>query len=192
MNIGVDLDDTIANTAKSFYKYGNKFNKEKNIKHRIKRKEWDFDKAFGWNEENTQEFFERYLKELFIGLEPKKDAVESINQLHDEGNKIILITARSEEHVPGVYGVCEDWLKKYKVKVDKIITDGSNKAEKCKENNIDIFIDDSVYHCENVLKNVKIPVFLMDSQYNKKYKNKEIKRVFSWKQILKEIKKVAV
>ena len=142
MNIGIDLDDTIANTAESFLKYGKKFNEERNIEHKIMQKEWDFDKAFGWNEENIEDFLKTYLEDLFVGLKPKEDAARIINKLREEGNKIIIITARSVDHIENVYEICKDWLGKYNINVDKIETDGKDKALKCKENNIDIFIDD--------------------------------------------------
>ncbi len=47
-----------------------------------------------------------------------------------------------------------------------------------------------IYHCENVYNKLNIPVLLMDSPYNKKYKNDKIKRVFNWREIYKEIKKI--
>ena len=87
MNIGIDIDDTISNTAESFFKYGKKFNEERNIKHTIMPKEWDFDKAFGWDEEQAHDFLKTYLEELFIGLEPKEGAVEIINKLKEEVRK---------------------------------------------------------------------------------------------------------
>ena len=190
MNIGIDLDDTIANTAESFLKYGKKFNEERNIEHKIMQKEWDFDKAFGWNEENIEDFLKTYLEDLFVGLKPKEDAARIINKLRDEGNKIIIITARSVDHIENVYEICKDWLEKYNINVDKIETDGKDKALKCKENNIDIFIDDGVYHCEKVHHELNIPVLLMDSWYNEGYENKELKIVYNWEEIYEEINKI--
>ena len=156
MNIGIDIDDTISNTAESFFKYGKKFNEERNIKHTIMPKEWDFDKAFGWDEEQAHDFLKTYLEELFIGLEPKEGAVEIINKLKEEGNKIIVITARSVDHLENVHQICKEWLRRHNINVDKIETDGKDKALKCKENNIDIFIDDrciSLRKCTQHAKN---------------------------------------
>ncbi len=142
MNIGIDLDDTIAETADGFFEYGKRFNEERNIEHKIMQKEWDFDKAFGWNEEQINDFLDKYLEELFVGLKPKKDAVEIIDKLKEEGNKIIIITARSVEHIENVYEICKNWLEKYNINVDAIETDGKDKAIMCKRNNVQVFIDD--------------------------------------------------
>ena len=46
-----------------------------------------------------------------------------------------------------------------------------------------------IYHCENVYSNLKIPVLLMNSRYNKDYENANIKRVYNWKEIYNEISK---
>ena len=46
-----------------------------------------------------------------------------------------------------------------------------------------------IYHCENVYSNLKIPVLLMNSIYNKDYENPNIKRVYNWKEIYNEISK---
>ena len=190
MNIGIDLDDTIAETAKGFFYYGSKFNQERNINHKIQKKEWDFDKAFGWNEEHIEDFFKTYLEKLFTGLDPKQDAVDIINLLKREGHKIVVITARSVEHIKNAYEICDNWLKEHNIMVDKIVINGNDKAEKCKENDIDIFIDDSIYHCENVYNKLKIPVLLMNSWYNEKQEVNNIKRVFNWHEIYSEIKKI--
>jgi uncharacterized HAD superfamily protein len=192
MNIGIDLDDTIADTAKGFLKYGIKFNKEENIAHKIKDCEWDFDKAFGWTEENMYQFFDKYLQNVFETIKPKKDAIKVINLLKKEGNKIIIITARSSKHLQGTYEICKKWFEKYKIQVDKIIIDGNDKAIECKNNKINIFIDDGIYHCEKVFNELRIPVLLMNSKYNKDYRNENIKRVFSWKEIYEEIEKIKV
>lgn len=47
-----------------------------------------------------------------------------------------------------------------------------------------------IYNCETVYNLLKIPVFLMNSRYNKNYKNEKIKRVYNWNQIYKEIKNI--
>lgn len=141
MNIGIDLDDTISKTDKMLYKYAKKFNKENKIKYKIRKNEWDFDKAFGWNEENEKDFFSKYIKCVFESVKIKKNAKKYINILKKD-NKIFIITARSEQNVKNVLTICKEWLEKYGVKVDKIIVDGNDKANQCRQNNIDIFIDD--------------------------------------------------
>lgn len=187
MRIGIDLDDTITKTDEILFKYAKKYNEEEKILFKINRGEWDWNKAFGWDEEKCETFFSRYLKKIFEEAEIKENAKEKINALKKDGNKIIIITARDTKSLKEVHKVCENWLINNKVNVDKIVVDGEDKAQKCLENKIDIFIDDNVYNCESVYKNLKIPVLLMDSRYNKDYQNSNIKRVYNWNEIYNEI-----
>ena len=187
MRIGIDLDDTITKTDEILFKYAKKYNEEEKILFKINRGEWDWNKAFGWDEEKCETFFSRYLKKIFEEAEIKENAKEKINALKNDGNKIIIITARDTKSLKEVHKVCENWLINNKVNVDKIVVDGEDKAQKCLENKIDIFIDDNVYNCESVYKNLKIPVLLMNSRYNKDYQNPNIKRVYNWNEIYNEI-----
>ena len=187
MRIGIDLDDTITKTDEILFKYAKIYNEEEKILFNINREEWNLTKAFGWNEENIKEFFSKYLKSIYEKAEIKENAKEKINALKNDGNKIIIITARDTKSLNEVHEVCKDWLINNKVNVDKIVVDGEDKAQKCLENKIDIFIDDNVYNCESVYKNLKIPVLLMNSRYNKEYQNPNIKRVYNWNEIYNEI-----
>ncbi|MEE1390063.1 MAG: hypothetical protein U0M00_05945 [Clostridia bacterium] len=187
MRIGIDLDDTITKTDEILFKYAKMYNEEEKILFKINRGEWDWNKAFGWDEEKCETFFSRYLKKIFEEAEIKENAKEKINALKNDGNKIIIITARDTKSLKEVHKVCENWLINNKVNVDKIVVDGEDKVQKCLENKIDIFIDDGVYNCENVYNNLKIPVLLMDSRYNKDYQNPNIKRVYDWNEIYNEI-----
>lgn len=187
MRIGIDLDDTITKTDEILFKYAKIYNKEEKILFNINREEWNLTKAFGWNKENIKEFFSKYLKSIYEEAEIKENAKERINKLKDDGNEIIIITARDTKSLKEVHEVCKDWLINNKINVDKIVVDGENKAQKCLENKIDIFIDDNICNCENVYNNLKIPVLLMNSRYNKDYQNPKIKRVYNWNEIYNEI-----
>ena len=187
MRIGIDLDDTITKTDEILFKYAKMYNEEEKILFKINRGEWDWNKAFGWDEEKCEAFFSRYLKKIFEEAEIKENAKEKINALKDDGNKIIIITARDTKSLKEVHKVCENWLINNKLNVDKIVVDGEDKAQKCLENKIDIFIDDNICNCENVYNNLKIPVLLMNGRYNKDYQNPKIKRVYNWNEIYNEI-----
>lgn len=187
MRIGIDLDDTITKTDEILFKYAKIYNEEEKILFNINREEWNLTKAFGWNEENIKEFFSKYLKSIYEKAEIKENAKERINKLKDDGNEIIIITARDTKSLKEVHEVCKDWLINNKINVDKIVVDGEDKAQKCLENKIDIFIDDNICNCENVYNNLKIPVLLMNSRYNKDYQNPKIKRVYNWNEIYNEI-----
>lgn len=189
MIIGIDLDDTINNLATTFTKYAKIYNQSQNISHIIQENEWGFDKAFGWDEFHESNFQNMYLKILFTEVNLKEKAKEIINKLKDDGNEIVIITARSRRYIPDVFEVSDEWLQKNKIKYDKLVIEGKDKVDKCIENNVDIFIDDIANNCEQVYSKAKIPVYLFDSIFNKEYFNPNIKRVLNWEEVYKEIKK---
>lgn len=190
MNIGIDIDDTINRLSDILPKYAKKFNKENKIKYKIQRDKWNFDEACGWNEENSEKFLAQYIKKCFTKVKIKKGAKKYINKLKEEGNNIIIITARHEKHCKQVYEVSEKWLKKHKIKFDKLISDSYDKYIPCEENKIDIFIDDNVEVCKDIISNIEIPVILFDSVYNRD--EKDLNRVYNWKQAYNEIKKYKI
>jgi len=190
MRIGIDIDDTINMMSKTLLQAAIEYNKEKNIVHDIQAHEWNFDKSFGWNEEHEVDFISNHSKKALMGAEPKERAQELIAKLKEEGHTIIIITARHEDEVKDAYGISAEWLQMHNIPYDKLVVNSRDKAEKCKENNIDVFVDDHVRHCENVYDTLKIPVYIFDSIYNQEFKHENIKRVYSWEEIYNNIQEM--
>lgn len=188
MNIGIDIDDTINKLSETLIGYAEKYNTDNEIRYEIKPNKWEFEEAFGWDEEHIKKFMSTYIKKCFQEVKIKSDAKEYINKLHNEGNKIIIITARREENCKDIYDVSKNWLVENGIKMDKLEVGCYKKSEQCKENKVDIFIDDNVDNCKDVSKNLQIPVLLFDSIYNQE--EKDLKRVYNWKEAYKEIKKL--
>ena len=170
-------------------RYAREYNTINGIEYNIHENEWDFDKAFGWDEQNSVKFMNAYIRQALTEAKPKEDAVEIIKKLKTEGHTIMIITARHDNNIQDVYNISKDWLKRYDIPYDKLVVNSTDKAEKCKENGINLFIDDIINNCENVHNELNIPVYLFDSPYNQKHENTAIKRVFSWKELYGEIGK---
>ena len=186
MNIGIDIDDTINNLHEIIFEKGKEFNRKNNIIFDERPDEWHWDKAFGWDEELVSKFLKENIGKAYINAGIKKDAKDIINKLHEEGNKIIIITSRNEKHFGDPYDISKTWLDKHNIMFDKLIVGANDKADACLENNVDIFIDDHVDFCEGLSK-VNIRVLMFDSPYNQK--ETRYKRVCSWKEVYKEINK---
>lgn len=190
MVIGFDLDDTINNLADVFNKYALKFNEENNICYEIQKHEWGFDKAFGWDKEDAETFLYKYLEALFKENTIKEKAKDVINKLYDQGHKILIITARSTKHVTNVLDLSTKWLKDNEIKYHELIIEGKNKVDKCKEKNVDIFIDDRPNNCEKVAELENVKVYMFVNEYNQDYINKDIERVYDWYDIEKQINNI--
>ena len=183
MNIGIDIDDTINNLHDILIEKGTEFNKREKIDFKINPTQWDFDKAFGWDDLTAKNFMDENMENAYLNAGIKENAAEVINRLHTEGEKIIIITARA---IKDAYKISETWLKQKNVKFDKLIVGALDKARICLENNIDIFIDDLVDNCKSVSE-TKAKVLMFNSPYNQEEKG--CKRVYNWDEIYKEIKK---
>ena len=187
MNIGIDIDDTINKLSDILSKCAIKYNLDNEIEYNVQLDKWDFHEAFGWDEYHIKNFLEKHMRRCFEETGIKDGAKYYINKLKDEGNKIVIITARQEEHCADTYNISKNWLMKNGIKLDKLEVGCTNKVKECKENNIDIFIDDNAENCRAVSKILKIPVYLFDSIYNKS--EKDLKRVYTWEEVYMEIKK---
>lgn len=187
MNIGIDIDDTINKLSEILLKYALQFNKENGIEHEIKNYEYDFHKAFGWTDEQETAFKEKYIAKCLKEANIKDGAREYIHKLKEEGNKIVIITARNvKETCPDVYNISNEWLIKHGIEMDKLEVGCTQKVDKCKENEIDVFIDDNKEHCKAVKENLGIPVIMFDSIYNQDIDDFE--RVYTWEEAYNTIK----
>jgi len=189
MNIGIDIDDTISDTYALAVPYAREFVKNE-LNREIKE---DFTgsidhhyikNAFGLSNEEDTAFWDKFFLKIVTSAEPKDFAVEVISKLKESGNRIVIITARYGENA---YEISEKWLKNNGIKYDKLIVKAKDKATVAKEENIDLFIDDSILNCESV-SDVGIKSFLFSSKANQYYDIKKAQRVESWSEVYKKIK----
>ena len=183
MNIGVDIDDTITNTYETLLtiismKYG--LNHKKLISMNL-----SYDEV-----ESNLDNYDLYKKDLFSVMAKsvtlKENVVEILNKLRDEGNKIILITARNFEEYDDPYKVSVEFLEKNNIPYDKLFVNIHEKGSFCKENNINIFIDDNVRNCDSV-KNVGIRTIQFDTSFTPKVSG--VEHVSSWDEFYKLLHK---
>lgn len=180
MKIGIDIDDTITNSTKTVKKYlklyGKKYSDEETLMNNIN----DIIRGFFVNEAISA-FFSDYSLKISSELEVKEDAVEIINKLKEEGNEIIIITARSNNYYKDVDTFCKEFLDSKGIKYDKLITGQKYKIEACKKEKIDIMFDDAVDTCEDINKN-GIEAILFNSEINENIKT-DCKRISTWKEV---------
>ena len=185
MKIGIDMDDVIVDTSITMKKYIEKFDAKEDIyKHmeEVMRGETPT--------ENINRFFKENIIEIFKNVEVKENAREVIKRLLENGNEIYIITSRgnTKDIFRGSKEITIEYLKINSINYTKVIYDSYNKAEICKENKIDIMIDDSIKHCENIL-NKNIKSILFTSEVNKNIETK-LTRVNNWLELEKVINKI--
>ena len=189
MRIGVDIDDTIASTNEKLLETAFRYDKEVLNGRGYKNKDaYKFVDIFYWDKTNVNNFFNYVRKSnFFLELEVIDGALEYLNKLYYEGNEIYFITYRSGKN-KNVYNMTREWLNNKGFKYHKLFMDGSNKGLICKENQVDLFIDNSYEHIESA-NMYGIPNILFNTVYNKDIP--DVNRKYDWKEIYEYIKEVS-
>ncbi len=194
MNFGIDIDDTISNTFDTFLPFMKKFvesdlNKKLDLNLTNKIDYYDLVKKYNLSNEEAQKFWEDYYITILENVVPKKSSVEVINKIKENGNKVILITARVDDERVNVRAITEKWLDRNNIKYDKLIINSQNKLEIAENENIDIFLDDSIRNCEMVSSgDIKTYMFL--SVNNEYYENENIVKIKTWDEFYENIREV--
>ena len=197
MRIGIDIDGVLTDVERWQLDYGSKFYYERYQKEIVDFEGYDTNQIFNVDDKLDEEFWREYFKEYSLNVEARKFANEVIDKLKQEGHQIYIITARGSflSHSADVMSVEENqqivlnWLKNHHINYDKIIFSPEDKLDICKENNIDLMIEDKVDNINKISK--IIPVICFHAGYNKDCKNSNIIRCYSWYDIYSKINKLA-
>jgi hypothetical protein len=174
MKIGLDMDNTICSTSEKVTEYEEIFIKDNNI-----------DSYTLWhNNYYTNSFLNEYLEKIYTEVEPKPNAITCISKLKEQGHKIYIITARSNNYVKDMYKLINNYFKEYNIKIDGIFINSKDKVDVCIDNNINIMVDDN-FHNYDMLTSNNIETILYD-EYNEYPYIK--RRILSWKELNKAIK----
>lgn len=195
MNIGIDIDDTIANTYEVLFNYAQKYTIE-DLKRsgKINRNGKLYTHMYcttlhNWTKEEEKDFLDKYYDTILNEVRPKRYSVEVINKLKEENNNIYIITARFNSDKFNVEETTKKWLEKFGIKYDKLFLNSDNKAKISKENNVDIFIDDSFKNCQE-LSGAGIKTYIFDTRINENLEYDKLERVYSWPHLYQEIEKL--
>ena len=171
MRIGIDIDDTITETSGLIQQVlveNNLLDKSSDFDYYSKDELVDFDRLIREN-----------IEEVLTNCPIKKNAKEVINYLKSKGNKIYIITARSNYYSKNVYQITIDYLKKHEIEYDELLFGYEEKKDICLEKKLDVMFDDSK-RIIGSLKDTKVEEILFDASYNKDYDGK---RVNNWLEV---------
>ena len=190
MNIGLDIDNVI--TA-----FDNSILKEFLLEDKNKRNTGIINKhakhinngMFDWSREEVDEFYNNNMERIAKDLKPRRNCKKYMDKLLQDGHKLYLISHRAYPHYKNPEQTTLDWLEKNKINYTKLILSKTpDKAKECKENNIDIMIDDRADYCRK-MRESGINCILMFTKYNRK-DIENLPFVTSWKNLYEEITKL--
>ena len=170
-NIAFDVDGVMTNLAKFQLDTGRKYFGEDSVKDPTK---YDVKDIFDVSKEEREKYWLKYIWPYCITEEMRKNLSELSKKLKEDGHKIYIITGRVHTTEDGIRGklfrkMLLSWLKKNDFEYDEIIyVNENNSAEEklnaCKENNIDLMIEDKTENIE-VIKDVS-SVICVNAEYN--------------------------
>ena len=157
VNIGIDIDDTLTDIRdklrESALEYAKKLGKSINLEYIEDKNNGNvYQQKYGFTYEELKYFLKNIQEEITKEAKPRKYVVEIIKKLRTEGHKIYIITARDDEFHDDPYLLSKNWLDKNNIKYDKLIVNAREKGTVCKNENIDLFIDDQLNNCLDVVK----------------------------------------
>lgn len=192
MKIGIDIDNTIVETTKYVVEYADFYAKTLNKSgingnlDLIKEPNY-LENIYNFSKKEVDYFLDTYDKDIYKCCTIKKYVSLIINKLKEENNIIYFITARrSLDPNSENAKITEETLRNNNIPFDKIIYNAISKLQYCKDNEIDLFIDDNYDVCKE-LKNNGITIYLMNSNINKNVVDNDMIRVNSWEEIYNKI-----
>lgn len=196
MKIGIDIDDTTFLTVKAMIKYADKFEEERVGKITNKdsfgliKNRYYLESLYGWDKETKFAFFDKYYKNVLEECTMLPNANKVIQKLKKEGNSIHFITARLMNIKNcDTETITKESLENFNIPYDSLDLHIRDKLTFCKENEIDVMIEDSYETCKELVDN-GIQSILMTTKMNCDIETKEIARVNNWDEIYQEIRKI--
>lgn len=185
MIIGLDIDDVIFKTSEALKTILDECEDEEILSHKL-----DIMRGDAINSKIGQ-FLKDYGVPLMKKAKPMENVTESIKKLREQSNKIILITARGNITFPGSEKVTIETLRENEIEYDAIIYNSKDKAEDCRKNNVNLFVDDSPKNCLEVQQKLKIPVIGFESDITREELiRNNIRSVSTWINLLELINQI--
>ena len=191
MRIGLDIDNVISNFNDELLKEYIEHDKILRNTGIIDENAYNVTRGmFDRTKEENDDFYYNNIERIAKKLKPLPQSAEIIRRLRKDGNEIYIISSRDNGEYSNPQEMTENWLRDNKIMYDKLIlTDKGEKGKICKENNIDIMIDDSINNCRDIVE-VGIKVFLMETRFNKQ--TTEFEKVSNWEEIYDKLKEMYV
>lgn len=173
MRIGIDLDDTVCKTSEGVNKWAKIYAAEEGI---------DVADIF-MNVSERKKFLNRHFVDVIKNGELKDGFKESFERI-SSNNEIYIITARSDTFMPNnvkVDYITLEWLEENDISFKGYYSHSykEEKARICKENGIDVMIDDDFANYEVFVEQGVKTILFDDKNMYPEVTN----RVTSWKEL---------
>ena len=190
MKIGIDLDGVVIDSETTFRTYEEIFDIDVlKGNHLINKEEPKFQARYNWTNEQEKEFIEKYF--LIVSKESNlmSGFIGIYNLLKEQGHEFVVITARGG-FVKEMKDDAIRVLEEKNIKFDKYYWNVDDKLEICKNEKVDIMIDDDWKIIKRLADNEVKTLYFRDTNLMKLEENKYIKEVNNWGEIYRYIKEM--
>ncbi len=190
MKIGIDLDGVVIDSETTFRTYEEIFDIDVlKGNHLINKEEPKFQARYNWTNEQEKEFIEKYF--LIVSKESNlmSGFIGIYNLLKEQGHEFVVITARGG-FVKKMKDDAIRLLEEKNIKFDKYYWNVDDKLEICKNEKVDIMIDDDWKIIKRLADNEVKTLYFRDTNLMKLEENKYIKEVNNWGEIYRYIKEM--
>lgn len=191
MRIGIDLDGVIFDSEKLYRIYSELYDIQDLKKNSlINNREIKFQDRYSWNKEETDGFVKKYHRKITEVSNFMPGAKDIILLLKEEGHTLIVITARGKLN-KDLIPITIQRLKDNDLDIfEKYYWGTENKEEICKQEKIDLMIDDSNKNCEKLAKDHIHTIYLKDAPSFDVEENEYLKVLYNWGEIYRYIKQL--
>lgn len=191
MKIGIDLDGVIFDSEKLYRVYSELYDIQDLKKNSlINNKETKFLDRYSWNKEETDGFIKKYHRKITELSNFMPGAKDIIPLLKEEGHTLIVITARGKLN-KDLIPVTIQRLKDNDLDIfEKYYWGTENKEEICKQEKIDLMIDDSNKNCKKLARDHIHTIYLKDAPSFDLEENEYLKVLYNWGEIYRYIKQL--
>ena len=143
MNIGIDIDGVIFDSETYFRCFAEIYDIDSGINSGIvKKSEVRVQRRYNWNKEE----FAEYVRSKMIPLERTvpfmAGALEVIAKLKEMGHRLVIISRRGSTGIYEEIDIANERFAEAGLSFDKVYMDVGSKLDVCKQENIDVMIDD--------------------------------------------------
>lgn len=190
MKIGIDLDGVVIDSETTFRTYEEIFDIDVlKVNNLINKEEPKFQARYNWTSEQEKEFIEKYFLTISKESNLMSGFIAIYNLLKKQGHEFVVITARGgfiKEMKDDAIRVLEE----NNIKFDKYYWNVQDKLEICKNEKVDIMIDDDWRIIKKLADDEVKTLYFRDTNLMKLEENEYIKEVNNWGEIYRYIRKI--
>lgn len=190
MKIGIDLDGVVIDSETTFRTYEEIFDidilKGNNL---INKEEPKFQARYNWTNEQEKEFIKKYFLKVSKESNLMSGVIGIYNLLKEQGHEFVVITARGG-FVKEMKDDAIRLLEENNIKFDKYYWEVEDKLEICRNEKVDIMIDDDWKIIKRLADNEMKTLYFRDTNLMKLKENEYIKEVNNWGEIYRYIREI--